>query len=425
MRKLLLAGVALGAVSALAFATPARAEDQTAVFPVTTQTDLAGYVGPSLNGAAPGSVQVNLGGRTFSALWFNNYPSGTPSWARPPVPQFMYYFFLYPGFDYASPSGWHFGAQAEVRMASAVQGGGNGAPGGSINAPWFHQAWTYVSSPQFGKVQFGMASGALTQNAVGTADDFGEGVFFGWYSTNPYIPWVMGDAYDNYITQQKIVYTTPTFGGFNAAISFQPTAVAASWADNLTVNQPPGGTGLLSKNRVEIAGKYVGTFGAVGVKANAGYVFADAEKSGTVSIAQNVSFFNAGAQVTISGFELEGSVVSGKYNANLADNGNPLGPLPTGAKGTTSYAFGVGYANGPIKVGAVYYGVSYDLADFGGTLGTTGRISGGGLGAAYTVGPGVVAYLDAYTARFDDPAVGNGKIRQNPGGIGVGTFFTW
>ena len=424
MRNLLLAGVAFGAVAAFVSATPARADDPAAVFPVTSETDLAGYNGPSLNGAAPGSVQVNLGGRTFSALWFTTQPAGLKSYQQAPQPQFMSYFFLYPGFDYASPSGVHFGAQAEVRVTSAPQGGGSG---GNTNAPvpWFHQAFSYVSSPVYGKVQFGMPSGALTANAVGQADDFGEGVFFGWYGTNPYVPWVMGDAYDNYITQQKIVYTSPTYSGFLAAISFQPNAVAMNYADNLTVGQAPGATGLLSRNRVEMAIKYDGTFGAVGVKANGAYVFAGAEKAGYATVAQDVSFGEFGAQVMVAGFEFEGQVMSGKFNVNLADNGNPDGPLPVGAKGSTAFTLAVGYQTGPIKVGALYYGVQYDMADFGGTLGQTGRISGEGLGAAYTVGPGVVAYLDAYPATFDDPAVGNGRTRQYPGGVGLGTFFTW
>ena len=429
MRKLLLANVALGALSVVAMATPARADDQpAAVFPVTTETDLAGYNGPSLNGAAPGSVQVNLGGRTFSALWFETNPSGTPGWAKSPQPQFMQYFFLYPGFDYASPSGIHFGAQAEIRATSATQGGGIG---GNVNSPvpYFHQAWTYVSSPTYGKVQFGMATGALTGNAVGQADDFGEGLFFGWYATSPYIPWTMGDSVDYYVTAQKVVYTSPVWGGFNGAVSFQPQPTAMNWADNQTVNQAPGAVGLLSKDRVEIAGKYSGTFGAVGVKANAAYVHANAETSGSAVVGQDVSFGEFGAQVMIAGFEFEGQVLSGQFNPNLADNGNPLGPLPVGAKGSTAFTLGVGYQTGPLKVGAMYYGVQYDLADFGGTMGAIGHISGEGIGAAYTVGPGVVAYLDAYTAAFDDPqmgaALGNNRVRQYPGGVGIGTFFTW
>ncbi len=424
MRKLLLAGVALGAVAAMV--GPAFADDApAAVFPVTSETDLAGVNGPSLNGAAPGSVQVNLGGRTFSALWFQNNPSGTASWNRSPQPQFMSYFFLYPGFDYASPSGVHFGANAEIRVTSATQGGG---VGGNLNSPvpWIHQAQTYVSSAQFGKVQFGEVSGALVQNAVGTGDDFGSGVFFAWYGTSPYVPWVMADSVDNYVTGQKVVYTTPTFSGFTAAISYQPQPVALNYADNLTSDQLPGATGLLSKNRVELAGKYAGNFGAVGVKVNAGYVFSGAEKSGDAVIAQDVSYGNGGIELHVAGFELEGSVSSGKFNPNLTDNGNPDGPLAVGAKGTTAYVAGAGYATGPIKFGAVYYGVQYDASDFGGTMGKTGHISGEGLGASYTVGPGVVAYFDAIRANFDTVSPATGSYgTQHPAGLGIGTYFTW
>jgi predicted porin len=251
-------------------------------------------------------------------------------------------------------------------------------------------------------------------------------VFFGWYSTNPYIPWVMGDSVDNYITDQKIVYTTPNFGGFTASVSFQPTAVAANWADNLTVDQPPGSVGLLSKNRVEIAGKYAGTFGALGVKVGGGYVFADAEKSGTATVGQNVSFGNIGAQVTFAGFELEAQGETGKFNPNLSDNGNPLGPLPSGAKGSSAFTVGLGYATGPIKVGAMYYWAEYDDADFGGPMGSIGHIDGPGIGAAYTVGPGVVAYFDAYMANFDTVNPNTGSFgTQHPAGLGIGTFFTW
>lgn len=435
MRNLLLAGVALGAVAAMVSATAARADDQpAAVFPVTTETDLAGYNGPSLNGAAPGSVQVNLGGRTFSALWFQNAMlKDTPSWAKPIEPNFNYWFFLYPGFDYASPAGIHFGAQAEVRVTSTAQGASSG---GNINSPvpFFHQAFTYVSSPVFGKVQFGIPSGALVANSVGTSDDFGTGTFFSWY--NPGVPWTMADAPDNYITNQKVVYTSPTFGGFLGAISWQPAPASLNWFGAMTQQMPPTFTGLLSKNRVEMVVKYSGTFGGLGVSADGGYVFSGAEKSGDTTVAQDVSYGNFGAKITYAGFELEGSVNTGKFNVAIVDNGNPDGPLPLGAKGSTTYVAGIGYQTGPFKVGVVYYGGQYDQGDFvGGTIGTTGHFSGEGLGASYTVGPGVVAYLDATTAQIDEgnwimqnegPAAAGATFgKQHPMGLGVGTFFTW
>ena len=449
MRNLLLAGVALGAVTAMVSATTARAQEApAAVFPVTTETDLAGYNGPSLNGAAPGSVQVNLGGRTFSALWFqSSFLKGTPGWAKPIVPDFNYWFFLYPGFDYASPSGIHFGAQAEMRVTSTAQGAGSG---GNINSPvpFFHQAFTYVSSPVLGKVQFGIPSGALVANSVGTSDDFGTGTFFSWY--NPGVPWTMADAPDNYITNQKVVYTSPTFAGFLGAVSFQPAPTSLNWFGANTQGMNPatfGGTTftgglvdaqgtLLSKNRIEMVVKYSGTFGGLGLSADGGYVFSGAEKSGAATVAQDVSYGNFGVKMTYAGLELEGSVNTGKFNVAIVDNGNPDGPLPLGAKGSTTYVAAVGYQTGPFKAGLVYYGGNYDQGDFtGGTIGNTGHFTGYGLGASYTVGPGVVAYLDATTSSIDEGnwamqtggpgAAGATFGKQHPAGLGVGTFFTW
>ncbi len=447
MRKLLMAGVALGAVSALVSARPALAQqapapDAAAVFPITTETDLAGVNGPSLNGAAPGSVQVNLGARMYGAMWFQSNPSGTPSTAvvngktvstgnayKEAQPQLESWFQLYPGFDYASPSGVHFGAQASLWMTQngETNNSNNSGVGVATPAPFFHDAFGYVSSAQYGKFWFGTPNGALTSTAVGTGDDFGTGMFFSWYSTNPYVPWAMGDAYDNYGATEKLMYSTPTFSGFSGAISWTPTAVGLNWGDGAMQAQLPGSSGLNSQNRVEIAGKYDGTVGIVGLKVDAGYVFANAEKAGVTTVGQNVSFGNFGLQVNVAGFEFEGSVNTGQFNYAIADdNGNdPLGPLPVGAKGTTAFVLGAGYGAGPFKVGAVYYGVQYDEMDMGAATSAIGHVSGEGLGGSYTVGPGVVAYLDFITASVD----GNGGTgpagKQHPTGLGLGTFFTW
>ena len=453
MRKLLLGGAGLAALGALGIAAPAQAQETpaggtppAAVFPITTETDLAGVQGPSLNGAAPGSVQVNLGARFYSAVWFGNTPSSAPGYASNSQPQINTWFQLYPGFDYASPSGIHFGAQAQLWTTSNPNGAGPGTPGsvggtaGSANVagglgqlPQWHQAFGYVSSATWGKFQFGTPNSALTQEAVGTGDDFGTGMFFSWYSTTPYVPWVMGDAYDNYNATEKLVYITPNFSGFTGAVSYQPSSVGMSWNDGNVNGLNPGNTGLLSRNRINIAAKYDGTIGIAGVKANAGYVFADAEKAGGINTAQQVSFFNVGLEVHIAGFEVEGSVVSGKYNVAVADGGNTQGPLAAGAKGTTAWIAGAGYEAGPVKVGAMYYGVTYDAGDLGGTLGTTGTISGEGIGASYKVGPGVVLYLDGITANMtagnsyfsysNSKAAGN--VTYHPMGLGIGTFFTW
>ena len=454
MRKFLLGGAGLAALGALGVAAPAQAQETpaaatppAAVFPITTETDLAGVQGPSLNGAAPGSVQVNLGARLYSSVWFAGTPSGTPGNAQVTVPQFNTWFQLYPGFDYASPSGIHFGAQAQLWSTSNPNGSGPsvtpGAVGGSAGSanpagglgqlPQWHQAFGYVSSATWGKFWFGTPNGAMTTSAVGTGDDFGTGMFFSWYSTTPYVPWTMGDAYDNYNSTEKIMYTTPTFSGFSGALSYQPSAVGLSWNDGNVNGLNAGNTGLLSRNRIEVAAKYDGTVGIAGVKADVGFVHAGVEKAGGITTGQDVNFFNAALELHIAGFELEGSVNSGKYNVAVSDGGNTLGPLASGAKGTTSWIAGAGYEAGPIKVGAMYYGVTYDASDLGGTLGSTGTISGEGIGASYKVGPGVVVYLDGITANMTagnsyyapNSAKGPGNVTYHPMGLGIGTFFTW
>jgi hypothetical protein len=63
MRYILMAGVALVGVSA--FLTEARAQGGPTVFPTTTTPG-------KLDGAAPNSVTVSLGGRIFSGIEFES-----------------------------------------------------------------------------------------------------------------------------------------------------------------------------------------------------------------------------------------------------------------------------------------------------------------------------------------------------------------
>jgi hypothetical protein len=427
MRKVLLASAALGAVTAYFASSSARADDP--VFPVTTETALAGFNGNQFAGAAPGSVQVNLGGRLYSSMWFQSNPSGTNSLTKFTQPTLGNFLFLYPSFDYTSPAGIHFGVSAEIRDNQA-QFGNN-----TNSTLYAYQAIGYVSSDRFGRFQFGTPNGSVTNLAVGTGDDFGTGDFFAYYGTTPYVPWVMGDSYDNYVPMQKLTYTTPTWAGFKAEISWQPSAV--SLTDSYSQTNGSGGVtaimptpGLLSRNRVELAGQYVGNFGPVSLKANGGWVVANPSPTDGLSIAgQNVSFGNAGIEVHVAGLEVESSVVSGKYSYATTDNGNPMGPLPEGAKGTTAWIAGVGYSIGPLKAGVMYYGVYYDQMDFNpGGPSQAGRVSGVGLGATYTVGPGVSVSLDAITATIQEqPTTANGflKDKQTVDGIGLSTFFTW
>jgi predicted porin len=410
MRKLLLAGVALAGVAAY---LPTTAQAQSPVFNETSRPG-------KLDGAAPGSVQVNLGGTLFTAILFT---SGTNDSGSNKVsnPNLLNYFRLYPNFDYANPSGIHFGVSAEVRSNGAPQAGNR-----THNTLYWHSATAYISSPMLGKFAFGTPNSAVDGLGVGTGDDFGTGGFYSEYGWPNAPIFLASDAYDGDVPKQKLAYTSPSFAGFVVGVSYQPTSVGLNNSSGLTDNTSAYTSAGQSKDRIEIAAQFSHAFGAASVKADVGYATASVAPGATApalsgsSGYKSVSFINAGAVVNVAGFEIEGQINTGNFAANYNDSGSPFGPELKGAKKTTAYIVGVGYSAGPYSIGAQYYGVNYDAWDAGGSLGSTATISGEALGAGYQVGPGVNVYFDAMT---NENKVGGNKVHGT--GIGLGTYFSW
>ncbi|HTW28095.1 MAG TPA: hypothetical protein VME92_13270 [Acetobacteraceae bacterium] len=450
MRKALLAGVALAGVAAL-LPTGASAQSAAATpptsYPITARSD-------QLAGAAPGSVTVNLGGRIFSGVWFQSSTDDNFDGSKPATGVLMNYIRLYPSFDYASPYGVHYGLAAEIRANSS-----NLSEGHSAQTLFWHSAYGYVLSDKFGKFEFGTPNDAIDQLSVGGGDDFGTGGFYGEYGFKTVGPnYIMGDSYDGDNPKGKLAYVSPIFAGLNFAISYQPqsvglnnTSVIPSSYNSDEVSICDGGSGTCgeSKNRVEVAGQYSGTFGPLGVRASLGYAHA-AWTPDTATLGPNgigavtynpVDFWDAGAVLTYAGFELEGQVVKGNMSYANTDSGNPLGPAPDGAKQTTAFQIGLGYKIGALNVGVTWYHVNYDVRDTApvalqGLPSTTARINGGTLGASYVVGPGVTLFLDVLYAQthandYDlvnnvGPTSSSYNPSNNQGiarGIGLGTYF--
>jgi predicted porin len=393
MRKVLLAGVALAGVAA--FVTDARAQSSPppTVFNETTTPG-------KLDGAAPGSVTINIGFSQLTAI-MGEWGTGANGERNIAEPQLFNWFHFFPSMDYANPAGIHFGISAEIRNNNSGQGGGNGG-----NTFYVHDAHAYVSSDRFGKFEVGTANGALDDLGVGTGDDFGNGIFYSWYGPPNAPPFAMADSYDGDTPRQKVVYESPTFAGFKVGASYQPTDVALDHSTGLTTGDPLTAAGTLAhpaglaRNRIEVAGQFNRTFGAIGLKADVGGAFAGHEANGLGIKYQNVSYGNGGVVVTFAGFEAEGSVSSGRFNAGPTNVMSPGSPALTGSKDSSVWIAGVGYNMGPFGVGAVYYGMTYDDSE-GGGLYTPGKrtdnVSGVGAAGSYTVGPGVVLQLDAYT----------------------------
>jgi hypothetical protein len=418
MRKLLLAGVALAGAAAY---LPTAAQAQSPVFNETSRPG-------KLDGAAPGSVQVNIGGTLFSGILFTSGTGDTGA-SQTQNPNLVSYFRLYPNFDYANPSGIHFGVSAEVRSAGAPQDKGR-----SGNVLYWHSAAAYVSSDKFGKIEFGTPNDAIDQLGVGTGDDFGTGGFYSEYGWPNATNFIAADSYDGDNPHQKIAYISPSFGGFTFAVSYQPTAVGLNNSSGLSTDSVlanvAGVNGAASKDRVEAAIQFSHAFGPASLKADAGYATASiSAPAGNVNSYNDVSYFNAGAQVNVAGFEAEGSVNTGKFSAAGNDAGNWGGPSLKGSSDTTAYIVGVGYSAGPYSIGAQYYHLSFDAQDGGGIaggLGKTAHGSGEALGAGYQVGPGVSVYFDAITDTNKTPKVGaTPSTSKNGTGIGLGTYWSW
>ena len=389
MRKILLAGVALAGVSAFA-ATGAYAQS-----PVFNETSTPG----KLDGAAPNSVTINIGFQMLNAIMAES-GTGATGQKTPATPQFMNWFHFFPSMDYVTPGGIHWGVAAEIRDNNTGQTSNNVG-----NTFYIQSANSYVSSDRLGKLAIGTPNGALDDLGVGTGDDFGDGLFYSWYGPPNAPAFAMADSYDGDTPRQKIAYETPTFAGFKAGISYQPTDTALNNATNLTIGDPcTGATAAscahplgLARNRVELAVQYKQTFGALGVKADVGGAFSGYEANGLGIAYQNVGYFNVGGVLTYAGIELEGSVSSGKFNATGQGLGSPGGPAPAGSKDSTVYIAGLGYNMGPFGIGAVYYGMNYDDSEQTGVLGHIDTVSGEGIAGSYVVGPGLTLQLDAYT----------------------------
>jgi len=395
MRKLLLAGVALAGAAAY---LPTAAQAQSPVFNTTSRPG-------KLDGAAPGSVQVNLGGTLFSGIFFTDQNNTHPEAQNP---NFLNYFRLYPNFNYASPSGINYGVSAEVRSAGSAQDKSR-----STNTLYWHKAVGYVSSDKFGKFEVGTPNDAIDELGVGTGDDFGTGGFYAEYGFAQETNFISSDSYDGDNPHQKVAYISPSIAGFTFAVSYQPTAVGLTNNSELVSY---GSGGKASKDRLEGAIQFSHAFGPTSLKADAGYAWATPDAP-SGSGYKDVSYVQAGAVVTVAGIEIEGQVNTGKFSLAGNDAGNWGGPLFHGQKDTTAYIVGVGYNYGPYSIGAQYYHLTGDAQ-----LATPATYTGKGeaLGAGYIVGPGVSLYFDAITDDNKQPG-----FKSHGTGIGLGTYFSW
>lgn len=491
MRKLLMASAAiLGATSCLAYAqTPAAPNQGQLAAPygagpaannnnnswgvANTPTGsaaagpLSTVYAPNVNAVpAPGTIVIRLNGRVevdFAATFtsadkgvgtsagFKTNPVGIGSYMR-----------LYPGFDGLAANGLRYGASVELRENFGAGGSPATSSSGTSSAQtvFVRRAFTYLASDQAGIVRFGQTDGVLGlfDNCIFTTQcwDAGLGNFNGGptQSLSPTaavgIPFVWlaqaGAEYSN----NKIVYLSPQFFGFDFGVQYAPSmgnafqdsasAASCTQASANCVTLTSGNDATRWYNQVGVGVRYQQTFGAIDAKFYGFYETAGKEnlttgayatpaqaRAGTASAQtlryDNLSFYKAGAALTAFNTTLAADYIGGAVNGQLAMR-------PAGGADMNAVVTGLTYANGPLILGAEV-GVINSQGDARLTGVSERREYEVAFGGTYKLAPGVqlvgeYMYMHRHQGGFDFNTGAPGATRDAQAqSVVFATVLTW
>jgi hypothetical protein len=349
---------------------------------------------------APGTIVIRLNGRVevdLTAIYTSVDKSinalGVPTGYKLNPLGVSSYMRIYPGFDGLAANGLRYGAAIELRenFGAADRTFANTATGGAANSPsandsgqtvFVRRAFTYLAADKVGIVRLGQTDGVigLFDNCIFTTQcwDAGLGNFNGGVPVDamgpggPQVPFVWlaqaGAEYDN----NKVVYLSPQYFGFDFGIQYSPNmgntnqmgglSVGCQQAGSTCINVSSGNDATRWLNQVAGGIRYQQTFGFVDFKA---YGFAETAgkenlattayttpaqvRAGTGSALtlryDNLAFYKGGIAITAFNVTAAADYIGGNVNQQLAmrpDGGAPMSAVVTGLT----------YANGPLVLGA-------------------------------------------------------------------------
>ena len=407
MRKYLLASVAALGLTAAAGGA------QAAYFAPTDPSQGAGSAGAPKTNPEPGKIVVRVAGLVAVDMGiFNQTADKSAVSAAKNAPFTMGgYFRLYFGVDGRTTGGLIYGANSEMRTQFAGgQARGYASAATQIAGPssnsgaslWFtRRAYGYIGGDSWGIVRLGQGDGPLSLfNGNSTGEFYDTGMWdgdvcdvIGTGCVNWFFP-VIGNEYDS----NKITYVSPKMGGFNIGVSFAPNGSALSGTGSGAASAGQNNNQATSTvtsdvsratNIFEIAARYQGNLGPVGVDGMVGYTAASTVKAagaalpaGGVTSYKPISTFDVGLALTVAGFQPFFHLTSGKENGVST----PLPVLASGRKkDLMAWTVGAAYGQGPWIVGVGYLSQQSQGSNAG-----TGNLTETGinLGGNYTVTPG-------------------------------------
>jgi len=405
----------------------------------------------SIANPTPGTMVLRLGVRVeadIAASWTSLDNAG----GNKLFPyRFMEYMRIYPGMDAMAANGLRYGAAVELRQNNVDPAGSTGSSGGTAYSTtqtvFVRRELVYLAGDQWGLVRFGEADGL-----IGLYDGGGKttGVFLAPTGTivggdaegsapgNAYMtPYFAAQSGNEYVPT-KLVYMSPSFGGFDFGLQYQPdswngftncaSAAAGAACPNLASTNVAG-VGSRAKDQFEVGARYQGVLGgakvlAYGVYVGSGHTNYTGLTHGVAGSTYTGQYDNLrigmfGANVTFSGLSVFGNVMIGDYNGILALK-------PKGAPGAKGWGAGVKYANGPFTIGGVYsqFDSQGDVALTGVTQRHEQVVD---LAGTYTAAPGLTMYAEyVYGTRYqggENFGAGSDHVRAQT--FLVGTVMKW
>jgi predicted porin len=265
--------------------------------------------------------------------------------------------------------------------------------------------------PNLGTIRFGQEDNAASllqvrapaSAALGGDAEWDEFIVqTGLADGSPYVISGINDGND----ATKIIYLSPQFAGFDFGLSYAFNSGEGERTNNEGSTTSAQRDRLGLENEVSAAIRYRGTFGAVGVQAGLGAMFADPAKqnaSGTAfgavgnPRAQQVTAYTVGAAITAYGFGFGGEYTWGQYRG--ASVGRTA--INAGVDSSSHYVIGATYTMGPVVFGGIF-GQGFQgngaasVRQANGTILTqdlddrTHTIWG--VGVAYNLAPGLVLF---------------------------------
>jgi len=203
-------------------------------------------------------------------------------------------------------------------------------------------------------------------------------------------------GYDNadFKNADRFTYLTPKWNGFQAGVSYAPTAHQNEvFAATNSPQQNNVGNAVLFDNIWEASARWDGEFDGFGISFGGGYSHANSERttaSTTVLGSDDLTTWDAGLNVTFQDFSIGGAYKT--TNTGTDTNGD-----------LDTWVLGAAWDNGPYHVGLSYADFSADGGVFGGatpfSTGTGVDLQRWTIGGGYTYGPGMtfrgsLAYLN-------------------------------